>query len=305
MSKTRILSISFRKNGERKEIDISDMTKDFFKKNREFIFCPNNSCNAHIEFSQGSKVTFFHTKRASIDGDNIIEEHDPDCIYGVEHNVGPKQNKIYDANIGFVIPNKQIKNALNRANTKHLKKDDESNLNSDINKTRKKKSKVAIKKSTGENVLVGKAVIGVVDSEEEQIVKPRNGSLFQKYVDDITTKDFNEPRIVKGNLEKIEYHESYITMKLVTSDGHPARIFFSEEFKVNNRQQFAQMAHYEKYIAKKNNNGEKPFVCCAGEIKEDYYGISVYAKAHDHFTIDAFYHYDLLRSLESEGMILK
>lgn len=293
MPNEKILFVYMVKNGKRMRIEKSDMTKEFYNLNKEYLFCPNENCTAKIEYCHGEKLEYFRTKRSIVDGEEIIEQHIDGCEFGLDHDKNPGPKTIYNPNLGFLVSDEHMKAALNRANKKH--KDPEYGKPKNTG-SKKRNVKNVIRTKTDEVAIRGKAVLTQTDDSNTVEVE-REPYLFQKYIDQVTESDYNTVKIIKGDLESLHFELNSITFKFRTVDGRMARVFFSESFKTRHPQHFDQLKHYKDYFDKVKQGGGDAFIACGGDVKYDNYGISIYLEAINHFTINEMYHYDILREI--------
>lgn len=292
MAYESIVHVLLKEHGRVKRIELEDMTKSFFRENRENIFCPNELCNAKIEYCEGNKRTFFRTKRSRVEGEYVYEEHVEGCPYGIDHNLGHKPKTIYDPNIGYLIDDNHIKKSLERAFRQH--KDPEYGKSKKRSKKRAKEpSNISTVKE--EVITRGKGVIGVNEENSTGTENTRQPYLYQRFIDDIGEKDFDNSRLVKGNIIGFVYEDSYISILLETSTNLRARIFFSEQYRVDNPQPYEQIKYYEKYYNEQLALNQKVFIACAGDVKKDNFDISVNVRSYKHINIDGKEHFELLR----------
>lgn len=293
MAAERIEYVWLKDGNKTQQIALEDMTKAFFKANKELLFCPNSLCDAKIEYCEGPNRVFFRTKRSKINGEEIIEQHTENCQYGIEHQSDNGPKVIYDPNRGFLITDKHVLESMKRAYDQHINsaagKDNKQKGSRGKGNTRD--NEVNINTKSEDVVIKGKGVLGKQDNAEKS---PREPNLYQRYIDDISKKDFNNPRLVKGVVSDINYEINSITITLKTADGRTARMHFSEDFKVNNEAQFIQMSAYKRYFDFKKLNKQETFIICAGDVKNDSFDISVQVRSYSHIFIDGMIHNELI-----------
>jgi hypothetical protein len=280
------------KDGTRaSQIALETMTKVFFKANKELIYCPNPLCNANIEYCEGPNRVFFRTKRSKINGEEIIEQHIEDCPFGIEHQSDNGPKVIYDPNIGFLISDNHVLESMKRAYNQYVENGKGDKEKGNKGKGKKRNNEVNINTKSEDVVVKGKGVLGKQDNAEKA---PREPNLYQRFIDDISKKDFGNPRLVKGVVSGINYELNSITITLNTADGRTARMHFSEDFKVNNESQFIQMGAYKRFFDFKNLNKQEAFIICAGDVTNDNYDISVQVRSYTHIFIDGMTHNELI-----------
>lgn len=284
------------KDGTRtSQIALEAMTKVFFKANKELLFCPNPLCNAKIEYCEGPDRVFFRTKRSKINGEEIIEQHTENCPFGIEHQSDNGPKVIYDPNRGFLISDNHVLESMKRAYNQHVNYANGNKEKGTKGKGKKRNNEVSINTKNEDVVIKGKGVLGKQDNAEKA---PREPNLYQRYIDDISKKDFDNPRLVKGVVSDINYEINSITITLITADGRTARMHFSEDFKVNNESQFIQMSAYKRYFDFKKSNKQETFIICAGDVKKDSYDISVQVRSYTHISIDGMTHSELINFIK-------
>lgn len=295
MANDKILYVYFKKNNTIKKDYLDDMTKEYYKANREHFFCPNIECGALIEYCEGNKrPPYFRTKKSKVDGEIIFEQHIENCDYGIDHDSKRAPKSIYDPNIGFTVSDKHIKDVLKKANKSH--NDPEYGKKNTKKSDTKRNSSNPIIKRTDEVAIRGRAVLAQQD-EEESTIKKREPHLYQKYIDDISEKDYDSVRVVKGNVQEIIIDQNAVTIQLKSNTKESARIYFSEAFKTRYEQNFRDLVHYKSYFEKIRDADEELFIACAGDVRKDNYEVSVYVQAITHLTVNEIFHYDFLRKI--------
>ena len=297
MAAERIVYVWLKDGSKARQIALEEMTKVFFKANKELLYCPNPLCNAKIEYCEGPDRVFFRTKRSKINGEEIIEQHIDDCPFGIEHQSDNGPKVIYDPNIGFLISDSHVLESMKRAYNQYVnsageKGDKEKGAKG---KGKKRNNEVTINTKSEDVVVKGKGVLGKQDNAEKA---PREPNLYQRFIDEISKKDFDNPRLVKGVVCEINYETNSITITLNTADGRTARMHFSEDFKVNNESQFIQMSAYKRYFDFKKSNKQETFIICAGDVKNDSYDVSVQVRSYKHIFIDGMTHYELINFIK-------
>jgi hypothetical protein len=235
---------------------------------------------------------YFRTSRSKVNGETIIEQHIDSCPYGLDHSAVPTPRRIFDPTVGYLISDKHIQDALKRAFNQHI---DPEYGKPKKSSGGKRKNKTPINIQNSEVEIRGKALIG--KSDEDDVESTREPYLYQRFIYEITERDFDTSKLVKGIISDIMYNDNYITIRLHTTNGTQGRMYFSESFKVDNSQQFNQMKYYQNYLENQNNNGSEVFISCAGDVIKDNYGISIYVKSYKHVMIDGMDHYTLLKKM--------
>lgn len=292
MSNEKIINVLYKNNGQISSIPLDEMTKEFYQINKEFLFCPNHYCGANIEYCEGNKLVYYRTAKAEVDEDTIIEQHIEGCKYGLEHSTVSTPKKLFDPTVGYLVSDDHVQDALKRAHNQHL---DPEYGKPKSSTTKKKKGTTSINTKGTDVDIRGRATIG--KSDGDSIKTPNEPALYQRFIDQITEKDFDTSKLVKGTMTDIIFNKNYITIQLSTSNGIPGRMYFSEGFKVDNAQQFDQMNYYKQYLVNQNRNNKEIFIACAGDVIKDDYGVSIYVKSHKHISIDGLTHYALLKSI--------
>lgn len=293
MSKEKILSVQLRKENEVRDIPLDQMTKKFYAENQEFIFCPNPSCEANIEYCSGKERTFYRSKRSIVEGVEIIDQHIEGCRYGIDHEGVFAPRPQYDPSIQVGLSEKHLKDSLMRAFKKH--KDPEFGKPKNSSKGgRKSRSNIGL--NNGETVIKGKINLSSINDNDETV--KREPSLFQRNINDIGPRDFGEVRTVFGKIQNMEREEGYFTIKLEMDNGKSGRVFFGEQFRVLNAVQFPQLDAYKTYFELLKRKNDEIYGSFVGEIVKDDYDVSVYVSQHLGVCIDEKYHYDILRAIQ-------
>ncbi len=284
-----LTSVTFRKDGVKEEISLENMTKQFYNQYREFIFCPNPDCDAKIEFAEGPKRKFLRTKKSIVNGEEIIEQHDENCLYAIMHDRTLGSRRRYDASILVGISDKHRDRALRRAFRKLKDPDFGKRENQAASERRKsKRSKV-----DEELPLRGK--LSLITPVNDDGKSPKESPLFQRNINEIGESDFGEVRTVSGFMADFVEEENYKYIILENDIEKNARVFFGEYFRANNNEvQYGQLKFYKQYFEEKKQNGEEVAVACIGEIKKDDYDISVVINNYKDIYIDELTHYQLI-----------
>lgn len=296
MGAERIDYILLKKDNITERITLEAMTKEFFKVNKEFIYCPNPLCTAKIEYCEGSSRMYFRTKRSVINGEKIEEQHIDDCPFGIDHTEKKGPKVIYDPNKGFLISDNHVLESMKRAYNQSINLANGIEGKNNKKKVNKSDNEVNINTKKDDIIVKGKGVLGKQENIEQSSREP---NLYQRFIDEITNKDFNNPRLVKGNVSRIIYEMNSITITLDTADGRKARMHFSEDFKVNNETQFIQLNAYQRYFDLKKINNQKTFIICAGDVINDSYDISVQVRSYKHIYIDGMTHVQLIHFINN------
>lgn len=291
MKRETIEYVLLKKNGKIVRFDLDEMTKKFYYQNADYIFCPNVECTANIEYCEGGKLKYFRTLKTKLRGEIIEERHILDCPFGLDHKLRNKPKSIFDPNISYPISDDHIMRSLKRAYQNH-KSEVLGQPKKPRNKT--KRETYDITKQEKSDFKRGKGRIAF-NGDEETDSKITQPFLFQRYVDDLTEADLGSSRMIKGNIKEFIYNENFIAISLEAKDDKKVRIYFSEEYKVNNPQQYNQIKEYERYFEGQTENSEKVFFECAGDVIKDDFGVSIYAKSYKHILIDGHNHYDLMK----------
>ncbi len=75
MANEKIRVVFFKKEEILKEIPLESMTKEFYQENSEYLYCPNQNCNANIEYCEGKRHKYFRTAKSKVVGESIVERH--------------------------------------------------------------------------------------------------------------------------------------------------------------------------------------------------------------------------------------
>lgn len=287
-----ILSATIRNNGTIELINLQDMTKELFRKYREVLYCPNRDCNARIEFASGPKRTYFRTKRSIVDGTEIIEQHNPDCIYAVEHDNQLGTRGRYDPSILVSISEKHMNDVLKRAYRKYRNRDKDEDDQGNVSKGHTKSKSTQSKKD--DNVITrGRPTFSILGEDEANPNK--QPPLFQRNINEITERDYGQIRTVNGIMEDfvVESNYKYITLK--TADGRKGRVLFGEIFNRENNAQYTQIDVYKNYFIEQSKKGNEVFVVCLGEVTRDDYDVSVVMYNYRGINIDGKSHYEILK----------
>lgn len=297
MPKDRIEYVLEKKGKSVIRIYLKDIDKKYYHEHKEELFCPNELCDAHMEYCHGPKRAFFRTKRSKVENEVIIEEHTLDCPYGIDHEAIKRPKSIFDPTYSSFVSDEHIERGLRRIFNQY-KNENTSDNNVEKKAAKRKKVKKPITTSESGTVIKGKATIaspGEVNSDEES--RTYEPKMYQVFVDDIQEKHFNDSWYVKGFVTDIVLGKDVVSINLKTVDGRTARMFFGELFHDYNEAQFLQLRYYKDYFDKQNKLNIPIFIICGGEVKEDEYNISIYIKSYKHILIDGMTHYGILRNL--------
>lgn len=291
MRRESIEYVLLKKNGKTIRLDLDEMTKPFYHQNEEYIFCPNDECTANIEYCEGGKLKYFRTLRTKLKGEIVEERHLPDCPFGLMHELKNKPKSIFDPSISYPISDDHIMRSLKRAFQNHKKE-----VSGQPIKPRKKTKRETydITKKESSDFLRGKGKI-TFNEDDEVDTKMTQPFLYQRYVDDLTDADLGNSRMIKGNIKELIYKDNFIAINLESKDDKKVRVYFSEEYRANNPQQYNQIREYERYFKGQTENKEKVFFVCAGDVVKDDFGVSIYAKSYKHILIDGMSHYDIMK----------
>ncbi len=285
-----IKTATIRKDGRIEDIDIRDMTKELFFQIRDNVYCPNHNCSAKIEYAEGTKRTFFRTKRSKINGEEIIEQHVEDCPYSVEHENDLKTKGIYDSSTYALLSEKHIKDALKRAYKQYVNPDyGKKNNTGDVTK----KGKSTISKRDSNIIAKGKATL--IDPNGELGLDDKEPLLFHKKIDDISEKDIGQTRKVSGIMIDFVHETDYKYIVIQMKDGRKGRVLFGEYYRDNNGPQYSQIDIYETYMKLQNSNMREVYVVSVGEVTKDDYDVSIVMSKYYAIELDGKSHYDILR----------
>lgn len=294
MAKASIKYVQLRKKNGVRIISLEEMTKDFYLEHQQDIYCPNPECDANIEYCSGKRLTYFRSKKSIVDGEQVIEQHIEGCEYGIEHDSSHEPRTKYDSSIVVGLTEKHLKNSLLRAFKKHNDPEfGKPSKNTSDRANKKSKSKI----KNNQTIIKGKISLTATTDEDE--IKNRAPSLFQRDINDIGPRDFNEVRTVFGQIVEARKENNYFYLEIKMKNGKKGRIYFGEQYRVLNEVQYGQLGFYEDYLSIRKKSSEEIYGSFVGEIKKDEYDVSVYVSRYDSVCIDEKFHYDILRVVQS------
>jgi hypothetical protein len=272
------------------------MTREFFEDNRDYLFCPNSECNAKIEYCSGNKRTFFRTAKAIVNGEEVIERHIEHCSYGLDHDQTSSPHIIYDPSLEVEISDKHLHDSLKRAFKKH--KDPEFGKKNPSDKSKGVKSN----RKSNDIEVRGKATISSSTNTAEA-TSTREPRINQRNVDDIKPRDYGEVVTVFGKIIAVHEFDNYYSLELETKDNKKARVFFGEQYKVNNAVQYEQLIYYKPFVESFFNNGVDCYGSFTGQIVNETdkgYEISVYISKYQAICIQENFHYQIYNQFNSK-----
>lgn len=289
----RILSAWFRKNGIEKKIDLSELTdEEYEKKYVGHLFCPNRNCNARIIFASGNQLKYFRTHPARIDDGMVVNEHIDDCPYFVEHEIEERARRRKDPNILYSISQEHMRRVLKKAyerqvNPEKFKKDPQPPDGVKKRASSATRTDLSLQPAGRAGLGIDGAVAG---SEKEP-------SIYQKFIDDISDKDYLETQCIVGEVKDMVTGNDYTYINLNTKNNRKARILFSEAAAVNSPGM--KIGTFKDYIDFCNIEGQTPIICSIGRITKDEYEISVVIEDYHAILINGMGYYGLLNTISA------
>lgn len=231
--------------------------KLYFQKYRGYLFCPIEGCNAHLSFVEHKKNNhkFFRTWSKSKHRKGCPNEIEYDDEYAVNNNFkGKLLFNISDEHI-----NKCLKRAYEQFNDKIV-----TIIRTPINKIYKKEIG-KIKKLNGQPSLF---------NEGKELIEGKEPYILIRKYNDLDETDYGHVRCVFGYVHNMYLLNRHGYINLTGKIDNSIKIYFCEDFVVNNQVQFDHFNLIKTYIDECKKNNKNVICLCIGKIFKVKSGIN-------------------------------
>jgi len=278
----KISKATYRRGNVEYKLNSKDLNKKLYNsKYREFLFCPEDGCNAWLSFVERKKndSSFFRTWSK--------KKHKEGCPYEVSYN---NEDKEGDRIIGeqlTKITDKHIYDKLMRTYEWMI------GMKDPVEKpiTLIRKIKCRIEKPKGELSLFIK---------DRNINAGRAPYILTRRYDKLDKNDIDEIRCIFGEIRSMAILNKHAYINLTPKEENGAKIYFSDHFFKNDKFEFDESEFRKLYLLKEYidyliRNREAISCCCIGRIRKVDIGYNIHPHKYTGFIINGLGFYDLIR----------
>lgn len=278
----KISKAVYRRGNVEYELNSKDLDKKLYNsKYREFLFCPENGCNALLSFVERKKndSSFFRTWSK--------KEHKEGCPYEVSYY---NEDKEGDRVIGeqlTKITDKHIYDKLMRTYEWMIgMKDPVENPISLI-----RKIKYRIGKPKGDLTFLIK---------DKNVNSGRAPYILTRRYDRLDKNDINKIRCIFGEIRSMAILNKHAYINLTPKEENGAKIYFSDYFFKNDKfefdeSEFQKLNLLKDYIDYLTKNRDKISCCCIGKVRKVKNGYNIHPNKYNGFIINGLGFNDLIR----------
>ena len=276
----KIVEAIYKKDNIVEQILADSLTKEiYYKKYREYLFCPKPDCNAMLSFVilKKNDLGYFRTWSK--------KKHKEGCpfevVYDDDFNIGKGKSsgeELYNVSDNHVIEK------LKRVFEEMMKDKSTTNIS-------RQKAK-AIKKNINMNSIEASAE--ATFNKGTDINDGREPYILTRMYDKLDQSDFEKTRCVIGYVYNMYILENHAFINITPKTNNSVKIKFNNFFIENNLTQYKKFNFVKDYIDSLKKQGKELICCCIGKVKKVPNGINIHPYKYNGFTLNGLHFYEII-----------